>query len=314
MTNGPFFVLAPMDDVTDVVFRSIVAECAPPDMYFTEFVNVDGLQSIGRPKLIHKLAIDKNSDRNIVAQIWGKKPENFEKTANEIVDMGFHGVDLNMGCPQKNEVKNGCCSALINDRDLASVLIKAVQRGVDGKIPVSVKTRLGWNEIDLSWHELLLEQKIDMLTVHMRTRKEMSSVPAHWEVMKEIVKLRDKISPNTKLVINGDIETRAQGLEVAKNTGADGVMIGRGIFKDPFCFSENSPWESMPPSQKAELFLKHLNRFQETYVNGERSYQTLKKFCKTYIHGFDQASDLREKIMQTQTAEELVSLLNSVVA
>lgn len=311
--NTPFFILAPMDDVTDVVFRSIVYECAPPDMFFTEFVNVDGLQSRGRDKLIHKLAINPETDHNIVAQIWGKTPENYKKTTDEIVEMGFHGVDINMGCPQKNEVTNGCCSALINDRDLAGLIIRATQEGADGRIPVSVKCRLGWNEIDLSWHEYLLGFNLDMLSIHMRTRKEMSDVPAHWNVMSEIVKLRDKISPKTKLVINGDILDRAHGLELAKQTGADGVMIGRGIFKDPFCFSTDSPWTTMSQQEKVAIYRTHVERFMSTYMNREKSFQSLRKFCKTYVHGFDSASELRDAVMKSESNEHLVRILSEFI-
>jgi tRNA-dihydrouridine synthase len=224
-----------MDDVTDVVFRSVVAECYAPDVMFTEFVNVDGLCSAGRPKLIHKLAINPKTDTNTIAQIWGKNPDNYRTIASEIVDMGFAGVDINMGCPQKNEVNNGCCSALINDRTLAGNIIRATQEGAAGRIPVSVKCRLGWNEIDYSWHEYLLGFNLDMLSVHVRTRKEMSDVPAHWDALPEIVAIRDRISPNTKIVVNGDIRDYAHGLEVAAASKADGVMIGRGVFKDPYC-------------------------------------------------------------------------------
>src|SRR6476659_1566555 len=169
----PFFVLAPMDDVTDTVFRQVVADCAAPDVFFTEFVNVDGLQSPGRAKLIKKLQFTAK-EKPVIAQIWGKNPENFCKTANELVEMGFAGIDLNMGCPEKTVVKNGCCSALINNRELAAEIIKATQEGAAGRVPVSVKTRIGFSQIDLTWLEFLLGLKLDMLTIHGRTRKEMS--------------------------------------------------------------------------------------------------------------------------------------------
>lgn len=314
MPKTPFFVLAPMDDVTDVVFRSVVADCHAPDVFFTEFVNVDGLQSRGRHNLIHKLAINPATDHNLIGQIWGKNPDNFRTTAAELVEMGFHGVDINMGCPQKNEVKNGCCSALINDRDLASRMIKATQEGAAGRIPVSVKCRLGWNEIDLSWHEFLLGHDLDMLSIHMRTRKEMSDVPAHWDVLPQIVALRDKISPKTKIVMNGDITTYEQGCELARQTGADGIMIGRGIFKDPYCFAPNSPWEHMTPVKKITIYKTHVERFMATYKNREKSFQSLRKFCKTYVHGFDSASDLRDAIMRTESNEHLVEVLNNFIA
>lgn len=309
--SKPFFILAPMDDVTDVVFRSVVSETAAPDLFFTEFVNVDGLQSPGRPRLIHKLAIDRKTDHKIIAQIWGKTPENYKKTAAELVEMGFDGVDINMGCPEKTVVKNGCCSALINNRDLAGEIIRAVQEGVDGRVPVSVKTRLGWNDIDYSWHEYLLGFKLDMLSVHLRTRKEMSEVPAQWELLPEIVALRDKHSPGTKIVGNGDVCSKSEGTKLAAKTGADGIMIGRGIFKDPFCFAESSPWEQLGRDERVALYLKHVTRFRDTYQNRERNFQTLKRFCKVYINGFENASELRDEVMKASSVGEIVAILQA---
>lgn len=297
-----------MDDVTDVVFRSIVSECAPPDMFFTEFVNVDGLCSRGRPKLIHKLAINPKTDHHIIAQIWGKVPENYKKIASELNDMGFHGVDINMGCPQKNEVKNGCCSALINNRDMAGQIIRATQEGA-GDLPVSVKTRLGWNEIDLTWHEFLLGFKLDMLSIHMRTRKEMSAVPAHWDVLPDIIKLRDKISPTTSIVLNGDVVDRQHGLELAEQTGADGIMIGRGVFKNPYVFSHEPIWESMTKEAKIDLYKKHVQLFVDTWIDVKKNPHGLKKFCKVYINGFDDAAELREKVMHCDSALEILEVL-----
>ena len=307
--SRPFFILAPMDDVTDVVFRSVVADCAQPDMFFTEFVNVDGLQSPGRPKLLHKIAIDRKTDHKIVAQIWGREPLNFEKTAHELVEMGFDGVDINMGCPEKTVVKNGCCSALINDRDKAGEIIRAVQRGVNGRVPVSVKTRLGFNVVDFTWHEFLLGFGLDMLTVHLRTRKEMSDVDAHWDLLPPIVKLRNNLNPGTKIVGNGDVLNKTQGNVLAEKYEADGIMIGRGIFKDPYAFAEKSPWPEIDPVKKINLFRTHVERFAHQYQDREKSYQTLKRFCKVYINGFDNASELREKVMSCTAASEILAVL-----
>jgi tRNA-dihydrouridine synthase len=203
----PFFVLAPMDDVTDTVFRQIVADCAPPDLFFTEFVNVDGLQSPGRKALLKKLQFTPK-EQPLIAQIWGKNPENYFKTAQELIDMGFAGIDINMGCPIKDIVNNGCCCALINNRPLAVEIIKATQAGANGKLPVSVKTRLGFNEIDLSWHKLLLEQGLDYLTIHGRTRRQMSKDENNWQAIEDIRKLRDKIAPATLIIGNGDVASR----------------------------------------------------------------------------------------------------------
>jgi tRNA-dihydrouridine synthase len=314
MPKKPFFILAPMDDVTDVVFRRLVAECAPPDIFFTEFANVDGLQSAGRHAVLKKLK-KHESEKTTVAQIWGKTPDNYYKTAKELVEMGFSGIDINMGCPDKTIVKNGCCSAFIIDenRNLASQVIDEVLRAVDGKVPVSVKTRLGFNQIDYSWHAMLLAKKLNMLTIHARTRKQMSKVPADWSLLEPIVALRDKLSPDTLLVGNGDVQTRAQGELLAKKHGLDGVMIGRGIFTDPFVFAKQSPWPTYTKQQKLELLRHHVQLFADTWQQGERNFETLKKFAKVYVSGFDGASDMRATIMNCKTSAELLDHLNTVL-
>ena len=318
----PFFVLAPMDEVTETVFRQIVQQCAPADLYFTEFVNVDGLQSPGRSKLLKKLRFT-SGEGPLVAQLWGLNPDNFEITAREIADgtlarelglpkgENFIGVDLNMGCPAKSEVNNGTCSALINNRELAGQIIKATQKGA-GDLPVSVKTRLGFNQIDFTWHEFLLSHNIDMLTVHFRTRKQMSKVPAEWHHAPEIIKLRDQIAPQTKIVLNGDVLTRQQGEELAAQYNLDGIMIGRGIFHDPFVFAEDGPllWANYDMVSRIDLLKRHVKLFETTWGD-ERKFDTLKKFAKVYISDFDGAKELREKIMATETYSELFAVLST---
>lgn len=305
----PFFVLAPLDDVTDVVFRSIVADCGSPDLFFTEFVNVDGLQSPGRPRLMHKLATSP-SDKPIIAQLWGRNPENYFKTARELLDMGYDGVDINMGCPIKAIVKNGCCVALVNDRPLAKEIIDATKAGVNGKLPVSVKTRLGYNDIDFTWHEFLLEQNLDSLTIHGRTKKQMSLVPADWDSIGRVRELRDKISPNTVVVGNGDVTDVKSGRELAAKYKLDGIMIGRGIFNDPFVFSKSTNWDDVSSEQKKELYKKHIQLFADTWKKNERSVNTLKRFGKVYINNFDGAKELREQLMNSNSIEELLTILH----
>lgn len=304
---SPFFALAPMDDVTDTVFRTIVAECTPPDLFFTEFVNVDGLQSPGRERLLKKLRFVA-TETKLVAQLWGLKPENFYKTALQIADgsfarefglpkeVNFVGIDLNMGCPSKAEVRAGACSALIKNPELAVEIIKATQAGA-GSLPVSVKTRLGFNSVDFAWHEVLLKQNLNMLTVHGRTRKEMSKVPAHWEDIGVVRELRDRLAPETLIVGNGDVGSYAQGRQLANQYKLDGIMIGRGVFHDPFVFAENSPWELLNREQRIALFTRHVERFAGTWLYDERRVVTLNKFCKVYINGFDGAKELRERLM-----------------
>jgi len=313
----PFFALAPMDDVTDTVFRQIIADIAPPDLYFTEFVNVDGLQSPGRPKLLHKLSFS-NIEKPIIAQLWGLKPENFYKTTQEIIKMGFDGVDINMGCPVKTVIKNGACAALMNNRELAGQIIDAVQQAAgetpacrQAGFPVSVKTRTGFYNTDLAWIEFLLSKKLNMLTVHGRTVKQLSIVPADWKLIGEIKKMRDFLSPDTKIIGNGDVKTRQQGLELAKKYDLDGIMIGRGIFDDPFVFAQNSLWSKYAKQQKIDLYRKHVKLFAQTWQNKERKIETLNKFCKVYISGFGEAKQLREQLMSAKEINELINTLDS---
>lgn len=307
----PFFALAPLDDVSDTVFRRVISECAKPDLLFTEFTNVDALQSAGRSATLRRFDYEK-SEQPIIAQIWGKTPENFKKTAKECSARGFAGVDLNMGCPIKHVVKNGCCSALINDREKAGVIIDSTRAGLGSGMAFSVKTRIGFKNIDLSWIEFLLKQDLDMLIVHLRTVKEMSKVPAHWDVMPEIKKLRDAVAPNTKLVGNGDVSSRKDGEKLAEETGMDGIMIGRGVFQDPFVFSKNSPWADYPRTKKIDLYKKHVELFIETYPGNSRPVVILNKFCKIYISGFDGAKELREELMHCKDSGELLDKLGSI--
>jgi tRNA-dihydrouridine synthase len=305
----PFFVLAPMDDVTDTVFRQIVADCAKPDLSYTEFVNVDGLQSAGKEHLLHKLQLS-DKEKPLVAQLWGLKPENFYKTAKELKSMGFSGVDLNMGCPVKTVIKNGACAALINNRELAGEIIDATREAVGDTLPVSVKTRVGFTTVDMGWIEFLLSKKIlNMLSIHGRTAKELSKVPANWDLIGQAAELRNSLSPSTLIVGNGDVMSRGQGLELAEKYKLDGVMIGRGILHDPFVFANESPWGSWGKDQKLDLFRQHIELYLETYNQKQRRFEALRKFCKLYINGFDGASELRAKFMETKNPQQALALL-----
>ncbi len=326
----PFFVLAPMYDVTDTVFRQIISDIAPPDLSMSEFVNVDGLASVGRDKLLPKIVFN-SSETPIIYQFWGKKPENYKKIIEQVFDYSLInsanvlagqkklgkagrekiiGIDINMGCPDKAVVKNGCCSALIKDHALADDIIEAARQGIAGRGTLSVKTRIGFSEFNQDWIRFLLSKKLNMLSIHLRTVKEMSKVPAHFELLPEIIKLRDEISPETLLVANGDIKSRQQAIELHKRYKIDGAMIGTGVFSNPFAFSENNSWDSFTPLNKIELYEKHVRLFKSTWKKNERPIVTLNKFCKIYINGFDGAKELREILMQAKSADDLEGKLN----
>lgn len=320
----PFFVLAPMDDVTDTVFRQMVAACAPPDLFFTEFVNVDGLMSAGREHLLKKLRFVP-SEGKVVVQLWGLKPENFRAVASQIADgslarelglpdgLNFVGVDLNMGCPAKSEVNSGACAALIRpeSRELALQIIQAAKGGLAGALPLSVKTRVGFSAVDLSWFDFLLAQDLDVLIVHGRTRKQMSKVPADWDLIGQVRQMRDDVGSRTLIVGNGDILSRQQGEELAVQHQLDGIMIGRGVFHDPFVFLKDGPikWAAYDKTMRLDLYRRHVELFAMTWQDGDRPVHTLNKFCKIYVNGFDGAKEMRERLMATTSVDELRNVL-----
>ena len=302
----PFFILAPMEDVTDSAFRRVFLKSGTPDLFFTEFTSVDGLESPGHDKVVQRLLFHPE-EKPLIAQIWGMKPENYFLAAKELKEKGFDGIDINMGCPQKTVIKNGACSALIRNHSLAHEIITATQEGAGG-LPVSVKTRIGFKTIETEdWIGFLLEHNLAALTIHARTQKEMSSVPPHWDEVKKVVELRDQMKKNTVIVGNGDVLTLKDAREKIKKYKCDGIMIGRGALKNPWIFSERD-FESISISERIELMEYHLNLFEEQW-NDVKSYQLLKKYFKVYLSSFDGAAEMRQQCMLTATYEEAKKLI-----
>jgi tRNA-dihydrouridine synthase len=308
----PFFVLAPMEAVTDVVFRHVVETAGGPDVYFTEFTNAASYFSEkGRASTRGRLAFT-DDEQPMVAQIWGTNPEYFEFMAKGLVEQGFAGIDINMGCPAKDVVKTGAGSGLIKTPELASELIAAAKKS---GLPVSVKTRLGDVKPDewTAWLTHILQQDVVNLTIHLRTRKEMSKVGAHFELIKEIKQLRDEIAPQTLLTINGDVRDRTHGLELVKEFGVDGIMIGRGVFADPFAFAKETREHSREEllgllEMQLDLFDKYNEELEP------RKFDPLKRFFKIYVRGFDGAAELRDKMMHAKSTDEVRSLIAQVQA
>ncbi len=303
LSKRPLFALAPMDDVTDSAFRQLIAELAPPDVFFTEFASVDGLSSDGRSAVMKKLKFTEK-ERPIVAQVWGLNPENYYLGARKIVRLGFDGIDINMGCPVKKVVKIGACSALINNRDLAAEIVLSTAKAVKGRIPLSVKTRLGFDRFDLSWFEFLLDLPINALTVHGRTVKQMSKAPADWSKIAKVAELRNKVNPEVAIIGNGDVVSLGQGKEYAARFGVDGIMIGRGIFKDPYIFSGSDKWKKLSKKDKIKLFQEHLDLFSQTWSD-KKPPAIMKKFAKIYLRGFRGAKSLREQVIAASSLEEM---------
>jgi nifR3 family TIM-barrel protein len=303
----PFFILAPMEDVTDTVFRQIIAGAGSPDVFFTEFTSCEGICSPGRDSVSKRLRFTEN-ERPLVAQIWGKTPEKYLETSKLLVEMGFDGIDINMGCPVTKIVKQGCCSALIDNPSLAIEIIEATKEGA-GDLPVSVKTRIGYKSRKTEeWATTLLQQDIALLTIHGRTTKEMSKVDADWDEVKKVVEIKNRISPDTLIVGNGDVVNISQGNEYYKRYGVDGIMIGRGVFSNPWLFNGNIEFEDKSPKDKIDLMCKHVDLFEATWGDN-KNYPILKKFFKIYIRGFEGANELRVSLMDTSDFEEFRSIL-----
>ncbi|MFS0576452.1 tRNA-dihydrouridine synthase [Sporosarcina sp. 179-K 3D1 HS] len=307
----PFFILAPMEDVTDVVFRHVISAAAKPDVFFTEFTNTESYcHPEGRDSVRGRLTFTED-EQPIVAHIWGDKPEFFKQMSIDMKKLGFRGIDLNMGCPVDNVAANGKGAGLIRRPEVAAELIQAAKAG---GLPVSVKTRLGYVEID-EWRDWLghvLRQDIANLSIHLRTRKEMSKVAAHWELIPEIKKLRDEIAPNTLLTINGDIPDRATGLQLVEQYGVDGVMIGRGVFTNPFAFEKEPREHSV--QEYLNLLLLQLE-LHDQYSNEiePRPFKPLHRFFKIYIRGFRGASELRNQLMNTKSTDEVRRLVEPLL-
>lgn len=334
----PFFILAPMEGVTDMVFRQVIATAGRPDLFFTEFTNVSSFASpAGRANALERLQIAP-TDPPIIAQIWGKNPDHFSELSSALSNLGFSGVDINMGCPDRHVNKAGGGIAMSRTPELAIECIKNAQSATS--LPVSVKTRLGYSSVEeyQTWLPLLLKQNLTALTVHLRTKKEMSKVPAHFELIPEILNLRQTIAPETKIIFNGDLKNKAEAEDLyQKYPEIDGFMIGRGVFENPYCFTDHQPTRE----ELLKLFHLHLDLFDANTVSrrcprptgsglsdeprndgreeastknsiaSNKSFEPLKHYFKIYINSFPGASELRSALMNTHSTAEARQVLKN---
>lgn len=349
----PFFCLAPMADVTDPAFRRIVAKYGKPDVLWTEFVSADGLcHPKGREKLLLDLAYT-GAERPIVAQLFSSRPENMRAAARLCTELGFDGIDINMGCPDRTIEKQGCGSAMIRTPDVAAEVIRAARQGIAdavsaardlgrdlSAIPLSVKTRVGYAREDIDgWIGFLLRQDLDALTVHARTRKDLSQVPAKWEYLSRIVRLRDALAPDTVVIGNGDVSDLSDGQDKARATGCDGVMIGRAIFGNPWIFNRDvsvarrGSWRrgfllrllpanlakrllgdsrytvaDIPLREKLRVMVEHTRLFEEL-LGGTKNFAVMRKHYKAYAAGFSGAKELRIRLMETHGGDEVEAVV-----
>jgi len=322
----PVFALAPMEDVSDTVFRELVARFSSPEklhLLFTEFMSVDGfLHEKGHLAVAGRLLVSEQEQQvldqkgiRLVAQIWGTDPEKFYRAAKKIAeDYRFEGIDINMGCPVKKIIRNGGCSNLIGTPELAKEIVLATMEG--SGLPVSVKTRTGIREVVTEqWIGTLMETRPAAITLHGRTQKMQSEGEADWDQVRKAVEVRDEfyrdepVAVNRTLILgNGDVWSHGQGLELARETEADGIMVGRGIFKNPAFFAEN---EEPDVPRRMEMLEFHLRRFREMW-EGKKNYNILKRFFKIYVNSFEDASELRARLMDTTTFDQGMEVARSV--
>ena len=317
MSNGfwdklekPFFVLAPMADVTDAAFRRMFAKYGKPDVTWTEFVSADGLCSPGREALLRDLLYSEE-ERPIVAQIFGSRPENIERVSTLIAELGFDGIDINMGCPDRSIEKQGAGAAMIKNPQLAQEVILSAKQGSKG-LPVSVKTRVGYNRIEIDeWIPKILETKPAALTIHARTRKEMSEVPARWEHVREVVEMAK--GTGTLIIGNGDVGDMKDARERVRESGADGVMIGRSVFGNPWYFNEDIDHSNIPLPERFRVMLEHTKLFLDI-LGDAKNFAVMKKHYKAYVNGFDGAKELRVQLMEANTIEEIEQAVDEFLA
>lgn len=308
----PIFCVAPLEDVTDAAFRYILAKIGKPDILWTEFTSVDGLVSDeGRAANLVNFQYDE-IERPIVAQIFGNKPENFHKVASMVADLGFDGIDINFGCPDESICKKQHAGSwLIQEPERAKEIILATKEGSKG-LPVSVKTRTGYNKsVVEQWAYTILETKPAALTMHGRTRKEMSKVPANWEDIAKVVQVRDEMKSDAFIIGNGDVTTLEEAEDKVNAYGVDGVMIGRGIFANPWLFSGRKI-EDIGLEERLETLLEHTRLFDE-FFGESKNFLKLRKHFSNYVRGLKGAKQLRMALVNTKNRKEVEDIVKAAL-
>lgn len=314
-----------MEDVTDVAFRQMFARYGRypadksdganekdgrmrgPDVMWTEFTSADGLVKGGWQRLQHQLYYEEN-ERPIVAQLFSAHPGRMRQAAEICYELGFDGVDINMCCPSQTVVDNGCGSALIKKPKLAQNLIRAAREG-SGGLPVSVKTRTGFDEHEIeAWIPALLETDLAALSLHARNREQMSKVPANWQLVERTRAIRDEMGVDTLIIGNGDVDSMDEACWLAEKHKIDGVMVGRGAFGNPWFFNSDISRDELSPGKRLSVMVEHAQTFDEKLPN--QHFAIMRKHFKAYTKGLPHANDLRNKLMQTNNSEEVAQVVD----
>jgi nifR3 family TIM-barrel protein len=307
----PMMLLAPMEDVTDNAFREIIAKYGKPDAMYTEFTSADGVMSEGRENVIHRFEYN-DTQRPIVAQIFSKNPKKMEETTRFCVKMGFDGVDINMGCPKDNICRQGSGCGMIRTPKVAQEVIRAAQKGAAGEIPITVKTRLGYykKEEYKEWVKYLLDTEPVKLTMHGRTKKDMSNPPADWDYIAKVVELRDSLGSDAYIIGNGDVTSLEDANQKVEEFGVDGVMIARGIFGNPWLFNKNIKKEDLPLEEVLEVLLEHVELY-DNYFKWRKNFHYLRKHFKSYISGYHNIKELRHNLLHSNNSEEVKDIIKT---
>lgn len=339
--ESPILGLSPMDGVTDHPFRQIQKKYGRPSVVYTEFTSVEGVCH-GADRLLNDFLFDE-SQRPIVAQIYGTTPDYFRQTAILLCELGFDGIDINMGCPAKNVAHSGAGAALIQNPELAQSIIAAVKTGVHQwqqgvsfpdnlpditnkiwsqvesrhqqlpskyqekqEVPVSVKTRIGYDSVVVKdWIKFLLEQDVSAIALHGRTLKQQYGGQASWEHIGEAAQIAN--STNTLILGNGDIKSYQDALEKIKDYQLDGVLIGRGAMGNPYVFTEP---ETVRPATIFEIAVEHTQLYEATFHNSPKyHFLPMRKHLGWYVKDIPYASQVRIELFQTESSQEVAAVL-----
>jgi tRNA-dihydrouridine synthase B len=303
-TDGPLLISAPMSNVTDAVMRRMMALYGKPDIIFTEFVSVAGLCSPGRKKLVYDLRF-REDERPIVAQLFGKNPEHFLEASRLMRELGFDGVDINLGCPDKMVLKQGAGSALIEQSTLVAEIVQAAKEG--SGLPVSVKTRTGHKEDNSEdWIESLAAMGPAAITLHGRTVTQMYHGLANWESIGRAARVAAK--HGIPFIGNGDVQTRQEALEKSEAYGLQGVMVGRALMGNPWFFHPGISRDSRSQKEILAALLEHAMLYEELYPG---RFKAVRKHIKSYVHDFPSARALRHELVQTSTPGEVRAIIEA---
>jgi len=356
----PIIGLSPMDGITDASFRYITAKHGGPDVTLTEFVNIQS--AFYSPQTLLKDFSYCEIERPVAAQIYGKTPEFFYKVAHVVCELGFDGLDINMGCPAKNVAAAGCGAALIRTPELACEIIRAAKQGVydwsTGRtlvdielredlieqvklanrlrwgrdaleerrlIPVSLKTRLGYDRVIIAqWLRILLDEGLAAISLHGRTLQQGYKGKADWEAIARAVEIAK--GSGTLILGNGDVQGLPEALRRVRETGVDGVLIGRGAQGDPWLFRDKDRlklafgkggdfvFDPTPVdlTERFRVIVEHSEHFER--LCGRQRFMAMRKHLTWYCRNFRGAAEMRAKMTRANSAADVRRCLEDFVA